>query len=606
MQMRKMLRYGIAVLVSAACLSAAPRLLLDTTALGPFSVVPGSNGDPQAVGVRNLGDGTLNLTVTSSAAWLSGTYVTTHAGCTTNCAQIAVTLATSALAKGSYTGVLTVTDPNAQDVPQTVTVTVNIGGTVPDSLTLYAKEGGTASASFTTGTKVKTSVTGSWLSVACSGSGSFEFGVPCSIKATAGTLPVSTYSGNVTFSNSTFAPDNKSMPVTFTVTNLPLVDPGGNTIKFTASQPVGPNAKQGPAFLWLGNIGQGNLIASGVTVAVDTGSWLSVPDNLVIQQPDGVLVGVYADPTGLAPGQHLGTVTVNSNAVNQPTVYNIELDVQASGAGPTIAFPRILNIGNFTPGEAVCPGDIIAVYGTDLLEGDAINVTAAPPLPTSVGTAPDDVQVLVNGVAAPIFYASYNQINIQVPFETSTTDRAQIQVVRGGVRSPVGTVLMAERAPRILQFGCLFNSCPAPYQQYGIGQNVGPAGSGPFGFPLPAASEQFPIYDGTWVSRPATAGDVIVFYATGLGQTTPPLVTGAAAPIDPLAKVDPPFEVCFYRFGIDTQICVPADYSGATPTYVGLYQVNVRIPQRAPKGDAIYMFVKLGGVESDLVLLAIQ
>jgi len=170
------------------------------------------------------------------------------------------------------------------------------------------------------------------------------------------------------------------------------------------------------------------------------------------------------------------------------------------GTTPTIAVPRIVNISNFKsdPQEAVAPGDIVAVYGNDLLEGDPINVTAAPPLPTSVGTAPDDVQVLVNGTAAPIFYASYNQINIQIPFETAATASAggtfpdaQIQVVRGGVRSPIGTVPMAARAPLILRFNCIFNTCPAPYQTYGIGVNTGSTNTS-VSFPLPTASETFP------------------------------------------------------------------------------------------------------------------
>jgi len=99
---------------------------------------------------------------------------------------------------------------------------------------------------------------------------------------------------------------------------------------------------------------------------------------------------------------------------------------------------------------------------------------------------------------------------------------------------------------------------------------------------------------------------VIVFYAVGLGQTVPPLATGAAAGSDPLPKTDPTAQVCFYRFGIDTNVCVPADYSGATPTYVGLYQVNVKVPANAPKGDAINMTINVGGLRSDPVTLAIQ
>ncbi len=45
------------MLISAACLSAAPRLRLGSTALGPFSIVAGANGPQQTVPVANIGMG---------------------------------------------------------------------------------------------------------------------------------------------------------------------------------------------------------------------------------------------------------------------------------------------------------------------------------------------------------------------------------------------------------------------------------------------------------------------------------------------------------------------------------------------------------------------
>ncbi len=422
---------------------------------------------------------------------------------------------------------MTVLDPNAIDAPQNITVTVNIGGTVPDAITLYATPGGSTSTTFTTGMKAKGSATGAaWLSVASSGAGSFQFDIPWTVTANAATLAANTYSGNLTFIGSDFTPDNKEIPVTFNVTSMPIIDPGNTSLKVLASTPTGPGAAE-TLFVWMGNIGQGTLVAGSTTVTVDTGAWMSVP--YVLQDPAGLLMGITVDPTGIAVGPHIGTVQVNTNADNQPTTYTVELDVVGTGATPAINWPRILNVSNYNEGDSVCPGDIVVVYGTDFLEGDPINVTATPPLPTTVGTAPDNVQVLVNGTPAPIFYASYSQINIQIPFETSTAQPANIQVSRNGVLSPVGTVKMATAAPLILEFNCLYsNVCPAPYQPYGIGVN-----NNTITFPIPTV---FPIYNPTFPSHPATAGDIIIFYAVGLGQTVPPLVTGAAAPSGPLAR----------------------------------------------------------------------
>jgi len=104
-----------------------------------------------------------------------------------------------------------------------------------------------------------------------------------------------------------------------------------------------------------------------------------------------------------------------------------------------------------------------------------------------------------------------------------------------------------------------------------------------------------------------SVGDVLVFYAVGLGQTSPALVTGAAAPGPPnLAVTVPTFNVCFYTYGIAARFCTPAEYSGATPNYVGLYQINVKIPTNAPTGDTIHMYLSTSQSTSEEVLIDIQ
>ena len=49
---------------------------------------------------------------------------------------------TSSLAAGTYTGIITLTDPNAVDSPQTITVTAQVGGDVPGNLIFYLAPGG--------------------------------------------------------------------------------------------------------------------------------------------------------------------------------------------------------------------------------------------------------------------------------------------------------------------------------------------------------------------------------------------------------------------------------------------------------------------------------
>src|ERR1700694_5600279 len=113
-------------------LSAAPRLALTQTAF-TVAVVPGQNGTAQSIDASNLGDGQLSLSASSSAPWLAASIGAQHA-CSLkgNCIPVQIALQTSSLTKGTYTGTVTVTDPNAVDAPQFVTVTALVGGNVPD------------------------------------------------------------------------------------------------------------------------------------------------------------------------------------------------------------------------------------------------------------------------------------------------------------------------------------------------------------------------------------------------------------------------------------------------------------------------------------------
>jgi uncharacterized protein (TIGR03437 family) len=47
-------------------------------------------------------------------------------------------------------------------------------------------------------------------------------------------------------------------------------------------------------------------------------------------------------------------------------------------------------------------------------------------------------------------------------------------------------------------------------------------------------------------------------------------------------------------------------FSGLAPGYVGLYQVNIRIPDAAPSGDAVAVTLSIGGVTANTVTIAVQ
>ena len=87
-------------------------------------------------------------------------------------------------------------------------------------------------------------------------------------------------------------------------------------------------------------------------------------------------------------------------------------------------------------------------------------------------------------------------------------------------------------------------------------------------------------------SNPAAADEAVVIYATGLGPVGTPVADGAPAAPRRAAIQQPcyPFSVIFGH-SEDFQ-GTPANilYAGLTPGFVGLYQVNVQVPQSTPSG----------------------
>jgi hypothetical protein len=112
--------------------------------------------------------------------------------------------------------------------------------------------------------------------------------------------------------------------------------------------------------------------------------------------------------------------------------------------------------------------------------------------------------------------------------------------------------------------------------------------------------------DGTLVtaSSPAKPGETVVIYAFGLGQTTPAVKTGEPTPT-PAPVLGPSMRFFIRTVGLVFDYCVNAgplrpyvnpttmrpiglatpEFVGLTPGQVGLYQINVKLPDTFPPVD---------------------
>jgi uncharacterized protein (TIGR03437 family) len=159
-------------------------------------------------------------------------------------------------------------------------------------------------------------------------------------------------------------------------------------------------------------------------------------------------------------------------------------------------------------------------------------------------------------------------ITVQIPFEMAVPNPplGQLVVSQGGTNSSGFRVIPATDNIHVI------TSCDMPTAIH---------------FAVVPCQAQVTHADGTLVSAasPAIPGEVVVIYAWGLGQTTPAVITGEATPPAPI--VSSPFATVDFNFRPNAVPTSPLGtvaplFVGLTAGEVGLYQINVQIPDAVP------------------------
>ena len=180
--------------------------------------------------------------------------------------------------------------------------------------------------------------------------------------------------------------------------------PASNPTTISAS-PGSLELQQTPVALTVGPADKTQSWTASVFPANRTTSWLT------LSQYSGTgptRITATASGTGFEPGVYRANIVIQSaNAVPQFITVPV-MFVWGSTSGA----PVINGVTNAESYQTVAsPGMAMAVFGSQLANG--IQSASTQPLPYTMA----GVSATVNGVAAPLFYVSPTQVNIQVPYE---------------------------------------------------------------------------------------------------------------------------------------------------------------------------------------------
>jgi uncharacterized protein (TIGR03437 family) len=270
------------------------------------------------------------------------------------------------------------------------------------------------------------------------------------------------------------------------------------------------------------------------------------------------------------PGSVTLMVAANAGAARTATVSIAGAAVSIAQQG-TLAINAggVVNAASYAGGAPVAFGSIAAVFGSYLTSSPSTD--QGFPLPGSLGGIS---MWFGDGAPAPLFFASSGQVNVQVPWELAGLLQTSVTVTLNGETSIPQTVNLTTYAPGIFTMNA-----------QGTGQGA-------------ILDSSYRLMDS---SNGASRGNTVaLIFCTGLGPVYNQPGTGEPAPANPLAETT--------TTPIVTIGGVPAtvSFSGLAPGYVGLYQVNVLVPQGSPVGSAMPVTISIGGATSNTVTVAVQ
>jgi uncharacterized protein (TIGR03437 family) len=247
---------------------------------------------------------------------------------------------------------------------------------------------------------------------------------------------------------------------------------------------------------------------------------------------------------------------------------------------PAISLGGVISASNYGGFKAIAPATWVEIYGVNLATTLSQTWAGTDFVGNQAPSALGGTKVTVAGKSAYVDFVSPGQVNVQVPSGIPTGAQQVVVTTAGGSSIPF-TINVNATLPGLL----------APPQFILSGhQNVAAVFSNTLTFVLPVN------VSGALTAR-ARPGDSITLYGIGFGPVNPD---------NPAGLVDQQQNALTNDFRI-TFSDVPATitYAGLTPGFVGLYQINVVVPQVAASDTVPVVFSLNGVVGTQNLVIAI-
>ncbi len=375
----------------------AAAIALDKTTLSP-TVTVGQNAGDDSFQVWDTGGTTLSYTVSDDVGWLSVAPTSGTSTGTSDKQSHTVSYDTNALAAGTYTGHINVTDAAASNSPQTVTVSLTV-----QTVAAIALDKTTLSPTVTVGqdasddsfqvwdtgdVALNYTVTddAAWLSVTPTSGTSTGTSDKQShtVSYNTSALTAGTYTGHITVTDASASNNPQTITVSLTVQTAAAIALDKTTLSPTVT--VGQDATDDTFEVW--DTGDVQL---NYTVA-DDATWLSVSpaSGSSTGASDKQTHTVSYDTSGLTAGTYTGHISVaDAAASNSPQAITVNLTVRTAAA---IALDKTTLSPTVTVGQNAAD-DAFQVWDTGettlnyTVSDDASWLSVTPTGGTSTGTA---------------------------------------------------------------------------------------------------------------------------------------------------------------------------------------------------------------------------